>query len=528
MKRTMHTNRSKNIKKIKTVKKVKNTKEPVSKVVLNEEQIKTEKKLDEIEEPTIKQSKSSKQNRITKTLKTKKEFRPNMLVQFFNDLYASSVVQDNMNVIFKVLTDRINKSKANIINVLRYPGLEEFIKRYEEKSETKDIENIINRLFDFDLRSCLDILHKYDMKDDTEFVILKQIMVNTNLPEFKKLTANELFETINKYFEEQMYQTKLINSIFPHGRNDGKTEEELNEEEHRVSNGVQQYYIQHVPRYIMDVLKLYVNGESIETIKTKIHNVYISEYDKELKQILSKKEVINAKRLKEVIDIYKISSNDDVETKQKKKMYRQEISEYIKEFSNITRLFENLEKGRLYKSFERKDMNIYVKKYIDAVDRINNFFETVINKFDCNSYKDFVKYFVLSYQLFAEIFQKDGSTKEHRQTFYKHFTKIIDTRKVFRFNDQFRKDLIEYGEKVLEKHPNEYLVFDNMEQFDYQKLYRFLMRLGKNCANSLSNNRISGIVYVGIGIVIIKYVQQEIAKTIFANTKRKELRIYIQ
>lgn len=460
-------------------------------------------------------------------------FKPNMVTQFFNEQFTKSILnttkeEGGINVVFKNVMKSTNKERVNVINITDYAGIDELKKRVEEsrkimqqppdekqEHEKETIKTIVDRILNFELRGCLDFTLNYDLRDKDNLAELLEIMMqNVRLPQYKKQTPRDLFALLDVYFEKMLYHVKILNTVFPQKTEDG---------ERRNMFRNRGFYLHQIPKNVNSVFKLYLEGKPVEEIRAKIHKIYLNEItDRDLRKILSAKELLTIEKIKEIDYDHFIPENID-DNKERRRI-RMEINICAKELINVSKFVEIVENCRKSKGIDVTEMAEFVEEY----HRLMSDFAKLYAKRktlpeDGYTFENFIKYFMDAFSLYCSAF---GSST-NRGGLFKQFMNIIDRKRVIEFSPEFKKEISTTENTKSEIISNEFTTLEQQERFNCKKLTNFLTRLGKMCLNFQNKERLPRGIYMGLAICVLRHIQDQIKQIMLTQLRRKEIRIYL-
>ena len=503
---------------------------------------------------------------IKETTPKERQLPLTSIVNFLNEKYSVSNFTQLNNIKFKILNEKriTDKSNKKIINISKCPSVIDFVKTFNQnklitvEKSTKDgiitqekqisMKELKNYIFDFDIRAIMDIIENYpkfcDIDENTgESILTSHILNNIDLPKYVPISVPELFNIMDKYFLEELYVIKLINNIYPHSEKESK------------GKGLKTIYIQRIPKNVKDTLRLIAEGKSLEEVieyvqeNIKINVVLPGKLEKLLSKSKSIKEsILNSipfnnkeffNKLTENHSKYKLQIDEKKHTinTNTKKLISQELHKYLRELSQVKYLYNTIMSAIEYHDIDKSELNTYYDRFVKEYDRMNSFFKN--SKYDRKSSKDFLKYFIDTLNLCFDVFNIPNEVKKisekkevyQRVNFINHFLKTIDTNKRIKLSKDCKKDIVTQDYKmVINKYREEINKIISPNPYgkdDHKKLVSFFYNLGKNSFNPERGDRITREMYIALGLTIIKYIQKEVYKEIYAHIKSNDITIYI-
>lgn len=242
----------------------------------------------------------------------------------------------------------------NVIEINKFNFIKEFIR----EARSTNIENVINNIYDGELRGYLDIANK--TKFNSESNVLKSIVDKTTtvIEDRTTIFKNKMMELL---IDENKFKIKIFNLVFEqptYNPNDEKS---------------QKIYLLKSCEYMDEILKYYKEGHS----KNKIYNYILK------------------KQIKEHKEISDYASNYDLET-----LFEKELPEWIKDFNTETEVMmktkqqlkqtylilkKNMTFYNLLEKYNKQNIVEHYDKYIELCNKIKNLKLEVIDHFKENS-----------------------------------------------------------------------------------------------------------------------------------------------
>lgn len=513
--------------------------------------------------------------------KQEQKFTPTVLINFLNSKYRN---MEDKQISFKVAQSVKNDNK-NVIDVNEYVGILELEQRYEEihnsqgfndLSSQRKMKLVIEKIFDFYMSSILQKISKYSIRpnevDEQKYSVFRdEIISRLDFPIQKVFSLDDFYNIVDTFFaSEQKLRTKIFNFVFPHGRHDEKTEEEVKNDKSLQNAGVKNIYLQHMPKYHEIIMRELINKKSDrESCLKTVRKLFIRDYTKLLETQISNnlddddREKENAKfhmvgSTMLSPEIFKLVGNKSDQKLNLNKIQRfdrtlifdddqqpvfigseekKAVRALIRELNISSSFIKIINAGITYKNADNTYMQNCYQRYNDMYDKLTGFYKKEIKK-PRKTMLNFLEYFIkcilfvskqFNYQAPMKMFIKDtGSPHVFR------FSKYMRTElQKFITQCQHNENSYEFDEETFSEFLKNEKVINELQQWEKPNItpilqyYNICSKIGKIVKINESIPQIDKQYRAGIGCAILRFVQDKIA-LIKASEKKNDITIYIK
>ena len=454
--------------------------------------------------------------------KEPKKFTSNIVTNFYNDHYKRLENRNGPQIKFKNCPK--NEDGKLIIDLTKYEALTQLNADFDEK---KDINNV----YDLNLHACLNLCDKLDI--DTNSRSKKDKDIYTNFLEehivpqlwtekINEYNVNDYYNAVLSLFEcTDRLKIKLFNNIFPHGIHNPEKEKK----------GVNIVYLQHISKYHDFVLeKLIIDGKTEPEIIMLVQREFAREFANGNDQLLHPKiakTIIDdeSKSNKKSFDYKWISQLQKIASITKKGVSYEsnlmdsdnikEITELVRELLVVKSFLTNIKRGT--DDEPNVKLSDAYSKYKRTLESVNEFYND--HKQISNDFPDFMVFFMESAKFLRD-------ELEYKQPM-KYIMDELKQKTDFKMNKNLIKKLTEIFTKDFSDEEIKSIVNVDCKLLP-TKVYDFAdteiyFKLGKYCLATLNKK-----LRLGVGIAIVKYINDELDKLILKNIKKKNIIIHFK
>ena len=451
-----------------------------------------------------------------------------------------------------------------------------------EKAKKDAMDRTIDITFDMKLRACLDNARVYKTNDKTKIntfqeFIIPQLGFDTN----NMMNIKDYINGVSSYFaNESKLKTKIYNLVFPHDSHD----------QDKLPVGVNVIYLQHVSKYHDEILDLVINNGADEAkVMKEVQKLYAKEsklpQDVKLQLLhptipltVLNPPTVATKKGKQTVDLKwidelkavknnktKLIETEELMTSEQKKAVKALVRELMiaKSFVKIINGGKNARKVEIVegkqvavplkpnlKTCLEQYNKVYgdtIKFYNDWKERIEQELEHIEQEKEAGSitiedtegktaeqiiaereeeqqYALFLKYFISAVR-----FIHDTLKYEHP---FKAFINDVKKDVCFKFNKALHGEIEklisadEFDESKVDEVAAAY--HKNWKFINFPKSYdpndlSIYSKIGKYCGLDIRKE-----FRVAVGIAIVAFIQEKIGLLKAANSRKKEIQIYIK
>lgn len=257
------------------------------------------------------------------------------------------------------------KSKLSQLNKFGFEGENvieidkfDFIKEFIQEARSTNIENVINNIYDGELRGYLDIANKTKFNNGSNALKLIVDKRGTVIEDRTAIFKNKMMDVLN---DDNKFKIKVFNLVFEQPTYDPNNEKS------------QKVYLLKSCEYMDEILKYYKEGYP----KNKIYNYILKRQTKDHKEISDYASNYNLETLfeKELPDWIK-NFNTDTEIMMKTKQQLKQTYFILKKSMTFYNLLEKYNKQNIVDHYD---------EYVQMCDKIGNLKTEVENYFKENS-----------------------------------------------------------------------------------------------------------------------------------------------
>ena len=407
----------------------------------------------------------------------------------------------------QLIEQKIKKEKNKLNQLNRY-GFEgeniievdkfKFLKDFVNEVKTTNIDNVVNNIYDPELRGYLDIANKTKFENKSD--ALKRIVDKTNnvVQDRTEIFKEKMMEILS---DENKFKIKIFNAVFEH------PVQMKNDKEQKV-------YLLKSCEYMDEILKYYKEGYN----KNKIYSYIL------------KKEQLKHKEIQEY------ASNYDLEV-----LFEKEIPDWIKNFDNnkensvqikrqLKNVFNILKKNiSFYNFLERYNKENIVEqysKYTEISSKIKNLRSTVLAFFEENediTIKEVIKQYI---HILKELRSIENETTKFDEVFAKEFKTTIPfkiSKKLKNKIEYWVKSEIEFDPEI-ENENNfgeadfESIVTPNKDIYNKELYAKFGYIVGLNLPKH---------VRIAIGLRCVSEIFKNIQELLLKHNNKHNFTVYI-
>ena len=498
--------------------------------------------------------------------KSSKTISINTLIGYLNKKYGMEKnisklknIPYTKRINFKTIDDKTIKDKnTNIINISEYPGAIEFSKRFAETYSKQEELNApmkdksieaINTTFDFVLHSILTFLHNYNVKgDDNYSILLNEIIPRLGLPR-NEFMIEDYYALIDAFFTNQSkLATKVYNFVFPHGRHDGKKKSEVKDEK---NIGVRNIFLQHIPRYHIEILeKLIKDEEDEETIYEFVYDKFIKEVfdnNSNFSNVPEEERTLLVKQLKnpDILNNFKnftlknlsrigVKKNEDSKLSANEKLA---IKELVKELNITSSFIKIVLAGKNFEEADNEKMEEYYNDYVEKLNNLNLYFTAQRqNRKKRLNTTDLITYYIQTTVFVGKILGYKYPMKQFNQEIggNYHFDFNKDVRKKINtlINDNVSNDnakgLNQDIETFISENKDFIKQFGKPSKQNVERVMNQFANIGSLLNIGDGVHKPSKTIRTAIGLGLVEWIVRQTELIAAADGKKVDVRIYIK